>query len=66
MQLQINGTPQTVPDDFNVSRLLNYLNLTDCKLAVEINRKIVPAGDYPDTALSANDCIEIIHAVGGG
>ena len=66
MQLRINGERQTVPDHLDVSGLLIHLGVSQRKIAVEVNQRIVPAQRYVQTTLSDNDVVEIIHAVGGG
>jgi len=36
------------------------------RVAVELNRDIVPRGKWPETNLSEGDRLEIVHFVGGG
>ena len=36
------------------------------RIAVEINRQVVPKSDYAATILRAGDEVEIINFVGGG
>jgi sulfur carrier protein len=66
MQIQINGTPTTVPDAIRMAGLIDHLGLTDRRLAVEVNRELVPRSRFADHELRAGDSVEIIHAVGGG
>ena len=66
MRLKINGEHQTVPDHINISHLITHLGIMQHKLAVEVNRQIVPINQYDKTILANNDTVEIIHAVGGG
>ena len=42
------------------------LGLAGKRLAVEVNRDIVPRGEHAARALHHGDRIEIIHAIGGG
>lgn len=65
MQLQING------DSFDfhgttVTDLVAELKLSERRIAIELNQEILPRYDYPDTHLKEGDCLEIIHAIGGG
>jgi thiamine biosynthesis protein ThiS len=36
------------------------------RVAVELNREIVPRADWPKAALRDGDKLEIVHFVGGG
>ncbi|MCF7991769.1 MAG: sulfur carrier protein ThiS [Thiohalocapsa sp.] len=66
MQITVNGTPTTIPDDMSMTGLIEHLQLTGQRLAVEINRELVPRSRFDDHRLRADDSVEIIHAVGGG
>lgn len=66
MQIQVNGTPTTVSDAMPMSALIEHLGLTDRRLAVEVNRELVPRSCFAEHELKAGDSVEIIHAVGGG
>lgn len=66
MRVRINGEERQVADHLNIAQLLEQLGLGQRKLAVEINRQIIPASAYAQVTLSEHDIIEIIHAVGGG
>jgi sulfur carrier protein len=46
--------------------LLETLNLTGKRLAVERNGEIVPRSQFADTLLADGDKLEIVVAVGGG
>ena len=46
--------------------LLQRLELTGRRLAVELNRDIVPRSQHAATVLVEGDQIEIVHAIGGG
>lgn len=49
-----------------VETLLQELNLGSKKIAVELNREIVPRDSYQTTKLQPGDRLEIVHFVGGG
>ncbi len=66
MQIQVNGNPKTVPDAMHMSDLIEHLGLTDRRLAVEVNRELVPRSRFSKHELKSGDSVEIIHAVGGG
>lgn len=66
MQIQLNGEPYELPAGQTVADLLARLELTGRRLAVELNRDIVPRSAHANTALSEGDQVEVVHAIGGG
>ena len=46
--------------------LLEQLGLAGQRLALEINREVIPRSTFSQHVLQAYDRVEIIHAVGGG
>lgn len=66
MQIQLNGEPYELPAGESVADLLARLDLTGRRLAVELNRDIVPRSAHATTELSEGDHVEVVHAIGGG
>jgi len=66
MQLVINGIARSVPDGLTVAALVENLGMKSDRVAVELNREIVPRGKWMETRLTENDRLEIVHFVGGG
>ncbi len=66
MQLTINGEPRTAADHATVADLLLVLGLDSRRIAVEVNRDVVPRADHARRRLSAGDAVEIVTLVGGG
>ncbi|RTR00436.1 sulfur carrier protein ThiS [Halomonas nitroreducens] len=66
MPVHINGEPHLVEDGWRLEALLADLDLSGSRIAVEVNEEVVPASRRADTVLAAGDCIEIVHAIGGG
>ena len=66
MNISLNGNTQSYEDGLLVSQLIEQLELSGKRLAVEINREIVPKSLHGQTPLQEGDCIEIVHAIGGG
>ena len=65
MKLMVNGeTKECAP--LSVTGLLAELGIDPLRVAVELNRSILPKGDYETTSLKDGDSIEIVHFVGGG
>ena len=69
MNLQINGESHAVTDakaGFTLAALIESLNMKPDRVAVELNREIVPRDRWPQTPLKEGDRLEIVHFVGGG
>jgi len=68
MKLQINGEEKTFnsPAPSTLSQLVEILGMKADRLAVELNREIVPRDRWSETALGEGDRLEIVHFVGGG
>lgn len=65
MKLFINGEEQQL-EVTTVSTLVEQLGMKADRVAVELNREIVPRADWPKAALRDGDRLEIVHFVGGG
>ena len=66
MEVFVNGSARVLPDGSTVAELLEILGLVRLRLAVEINREIVPRSAYPEHRLKSGDRVEIVRAIGGG
>jgi sulfur carrier protein len=64
--IMLNGEPYTLASEIAVSALLERLKMRRGRVAVEINREIVPRAMYDQTIVRAGDEVEIINFVGGG
>jgi sulfur carrier protein len=66
MQIIVNGEARDFDDGLSLEQLLERLELSGKRIAVELNETIVPRARHAETVLEAGDKIEIIHAIGGG
>ena len=66
IEIQVNGESRRVADPATVAALLDQMQLTGKRLAVERNGEIVPKSRHADTGLASGDRLEIVVAVGGG
>lgn len=66
MKLLINGDDRDFEGSFLLSTLLEQLGMKADRVAVELNRAIVPRDQWDRTQLSDGDRLEIVHFVGGG
>lgn len=64
--IRVNGETVETVNGCRVDGLLRQLALADRKVAVEINREIVPRSDYASRILQDGDQLEIVQAIGGG
>ena len=66
MQIIVNGEPREVAAGLTAAQLVDLLELGGRRLAMEINREILPRSQYAEHVLRAGDHIEIVQAIGGG
>jgi sulfur carrier protein len=64
--ITLNGEPYPLSADTPLTALLEHLKMRRGRVAVEINREIVPKANYEATVVRAGDQVEIINFVGGG
>jgi sulfur carrier protein len=66
MNISINGKAKTINDDLHLSQLIEQLELTGKRLAIEVNQEIIPKSEHSEYKIKEDDTIEIVHAIGGG
>jgi thiamine biosynthesis protein ThiS len=66
MKITINGELREIPDGLNVAALLQHLEMTADRVAIERNLDILPRAKWQETEVQPNDRYEIVHLVGGG
>lgn len=66
MLVMLNGEEQELADGVTVHQLVDQLDLSERRIAVEVNRDIVPREAYASRALRDGDVVEIVHFIGGG
>ena len=73
MKLRINGDDRDFPasqnqstENFTLAALIESLSMKSDRVAVELNRDIVPRDRWSQTPLKDGDRLEIVHFVGGG
>lgn len=64
--LLVNGVDFVVPLPCTVAALLARLEMGGKRVAVSINRNVVPRSRHPEAVVQAGDRVEILEAVGGG
>lgn len=66
MKILLNGEPRELADGSTAEQLVIALDLVGRRLAMEVNREIVPRSVYAEHVLHDGDRVEIVHAIGGG
>ena len=69
MKIQINGEPrefETSVEPFTLAALVGKLDMKPDRVAIELNREIVPRDSWAEILLKEGDRLEIVHFVGGG
>lgn len=62
----LNGQPRQLTPGCKLHELLGEAGYAGRRIAVEINREIVPRSLHVQREIRDGDHIEIVHAMGGG
>jgi len=66
MEIVFNGEPLQVAEAATVADLLATAGLEGRRVAVELNRSIVPRSRHGQQTRARGDRVEVVHAIGGG
>ena len=66
MQIYVNGEEKQIPDTTDMAKLIDLMQISGQRIAVEVNEELVPHSTFTGHQLKESDHVEIIHAVGGG
>ena len=66
MNVTVNGETVSVSAGCSLHELLGELGFAGKRVAVELNQEIVPRSQLASAVLGEADCLEIVHAIGGG
>ena len=66
MKITLNGESRDLPEAATVTQMLAALGYGERRVAVELNRAVVPKSRHATQVLAEGDRIEIIQAIGGG
>ena len=64
--VRVNGDVVALPVEATIGALLVQLGLGERRVAVAVNRSVVPRSTHAGARIEAGDQIEILEAVGGG
>lgn len=66
MRVRLNGESRELGDGITIADLVGQLGLGQRRIAVEVNRDIVPRDAYTGHSLREGDEVEIVQFIGGG
>lgn len=66
MNIVLNGEQRGLEDTLTLLGLIDRLELSGKRLAVEVNEEVVPRSLHSGYRLRDGDRVEIVHAIGGG
>jgi sulfur carrier protein len=66
MNIVLNGEQRGLQDALTLNGLIEHLELTGKRLAVEVNEEVVPRSEHAGFRLRDGDRVEIVQAIGGG
>lgn len=66
MEITLNGEKHTAPDGCSVLGLLESLEITPDRVAVELNGAIVRKPAWAETVVTPGSMVEVVMFVGGG
>ena len=66
MKIVLNGREQDIANGATIADLLAVAGLHEKRIAIEVNREIVPRSAFAARVLAAGDRVEVVHAIGGG
>ena len=66
MKIILNGQEKSLKGPLTIAALLQEMELSERRVAVEVNREIVPRSRHGEFELKDNDRVEVVFAIGGG
>ena len=66
MKIIVNGQSSDVATDLTAEQLIESLGLAGKRLAMEVNRDIIPRSTFATHHFTPGDQVEIVRAIGGG
>jgi thiamine biosynthesis protein ThiS len=66
IEIVVNGEQRSAPAGQNLSELLVTFGIEPSRVAVELNREILPKAKWNSTTIGSGDQLEVVQFVGGG
>lgn len=64
--IQLNGEPLELAEGTSITAIIEQRGLAGRRVAVELNREIVPRSEHATQTVADGDQVEIVTAIGGG
>ena len=66
MNIILNGETETIPEQLTLVELIQNMNLSGKRYAIEVNERLIPRSQHGERKLLEGDKVEIVQAIGGG
>ena len=66
MQIVLNGKKFTINEKDTINILLKKIDIKSSKVAIEVNKVVIPKEKYRDFKFKKNDKVEVVTFIGGG
>ena len=66
IEIKLNGQIHKFETSLSIEQLLNKLSINKKKVAVELNKSVVPKQKYSSIKIANQDVVEIVTFIGGG
>ena len=66
IKIKLNGKEKKVAENSKIDDVLNDLNISTKKVAIELNQEILNKKKLHKIRLKKDDKVEIVHFIGGG
>lgn len=66
MNVIVNGSEIEIAELSTLETLVAQLDLSGKRIAIELNKEIIPKSLHGQTWLQGGDSVEVVQAIGGG
>ena len=66
IKIRVNGKVKSFQEKVSLLKLVRNLKIPIKKVAIELNQEIIDKKKLHKIMLRNNDCVEIVHFIGGG
>ena len=66
MHIVLNGKKFSINEKDTINILLKKIDIKSSKVAIEVNKVVIPKEKYRDFKFKKNDRVEVVTFIGGG
>ena len=66
MHIVLNGKKFSIKEKDTINVLLKKIDIKSSKVAIEVNKVVIPKEKYRDFKFKKNDKVEVVTFIGGG